>query len=467
MRSNQPAAVRGLTALPTNIIICPDDSNWPPDHAELDGAPFRNQFNGLKTLIDAQATLLSLSPAIAGRWKCLTCRRSLENIMLIFHGKLIMKTHWVKLMVIGAGLLLSGVVHAQYTFTTNNGAITITGFTGSGNVTIPSSTNGYPVTIIGTNAFLSCNTLTNVVIPNSVTNIGDYAFGYCYRMTNATLGNGVISIGANGFYFCTNLNNVTIPASVTSIGDNSFGSCSVLTNIGVVGANTYFTNSGGVLFNKTMTTLVQYPGGLGGSYTISNSVTKIGNYAFGNCQNLTGITIGTNVAIIGNKAFQYCSSLSSVTIPSSVTNISPDAFIYCYGLTSFSVNAANPSYTSADGVLFNKAMTALVVCPGGLPLYNYVISNTVVSIGASAFQGNSGPTSITIPTNVTSIGDLAFVNCFRLTSVTIAASVTNIGNSAFLSCSALTSIAVDANNLSCASAGGVFERVHFTGPLIC
>src|SRR3982751_691556 len=78
--------------------------------------------------------------------------------------------------------------HAQFTFTTNSGAITITKYTGpGGDVTIPSTINGLPVTTIGSGAFWQCFTLLNVTIPNTVTNIGYLAFDHCIAMTNVTL----------------------------------------------------------------------------------------------------------------------------------------------------------------------------------------------------------------------------------------------------------------------------------------
>ena len=84
-------------------------------------------------------------------------------------------------------LLFPVAVQAQFTFVTNSGAITITGYTGSGgNVTIPSTTNGYPVTTIGASAFNHQGTLTNLTIPNSVTSIGDHAFEFCSGLTNLT-----------------------------------------------------------------------------------------------------------------------------------------------------------------------------------------------------------------------------------------------------------------------------------------
>lgn len=124
---------------------------------------------------------------------------------------------------------------AQFTYTTNNGAITITGYTGffsDGQVTIPSTINGYPVTAIGTNAFYLHVSVTDVTIPDTVTNIGDGAFLNCISLTN-----------------------VTIPGSVTRIGDQAFAYCA-LTSIAVSTANPNYASAGGVLFNKTLTTPV-------------------------------------------------------------------------------------------------------------------------------------------------------------------------------------------------------------------
>ena len=74
---------------------------------------------------------------------------------------------------LGVLLFAASAAHAQFTYTTNNGAITITGYTGSGGaVTIPNMIDGLPVTDIGTNAFQNSG-LTSVTIPDTVTNIED------------------------------------------------------------------------------------------------------------------------------------------------------------------------------------------------------------------------------------------------------------------------------------------------------
>jgi hypothetical protein len=118
-------------------------------------------------------------------------------------------------------------LQAQWDYTTNNGTITITGYTGpGGDVVIPGTINvgglDLPVTSIGDWAFSSKTSLTNITIPNSVTNIGDFAFSWCSGLSNVTIGNGVTSIGGHAFFSCTSLTSVAIPNSVTNIANYAF-----------------------------------------------------------------------------------------------------------------------------------------------------------------------------------------------------------------------------------------------------
>ena len=168
------------------------------------------------------------------------------------------------------------VVQAQdFTYVTNKGTITITGYTGPGGaVTIPSTTNGLPVTSIGDNAFAWLGNPTSVTISDSVTNIGVAAFSYS-PITSVILPNRLTSIKASTFQ-ATWLTNVTIP----------------------------------------------------------NSVTSIGSYAFGGCERLTNVTLGNGVSSILNDAFDGCSTLTSVTVPNSVRSIDMATFANCPSLTS-------------------------------------------------------------------------------------------------------------------------------------
>jgi BspA type Leucine rich repeat region (6 copies) len=280
--------------------------------------------------------------------------RKFQNLTKSIKGT-ILKTKLNCLFIALALLELPMLVQAQFSYTTNSGAITIKYYTGSGGaVVIPASTNGYPITSIGNYAF-SQSSLTSVTIPNSITNIGLAAFGYCYILTTVTIPNSVISIGDGAFLECSSLASVAIPNNVTSIGYQAFVLCTRLTNITVDVSNPAYSSLNSVLFDKAQATLIQFPAGLGGGYIISNSVTSIGDEAFAysdnltsvtipnsvisiggsafdHCTSLTNVTIGNSVISIGDSAFGECASLTSVTIPASVTNIGPNAFYYCTSL---------------------------------------------------------------------------------------------------------------------------------------
>ena len=291
-------------------------------------------------------------------------------------------------------------------------------------VTIPNS-----VTTIRECAFDSCYSLTSVKIGNSVTTIGVCAFRYCNSLTSVTIPNSVTTIGGGAFDGCRSLTSVTIPNSVTTIGEGgAFDGCRSLTSIDVASGNLNYSSKDGVLFDKNKSTLIQYPiGNKRTEYTIPNSVTTIGSYAFDDCSNLTSVTIPNSVTTIGKYAFSSCSGLTSVTIGNSVTTIGEHAFSGCSGLTSVTI----PNSVTTIGEY------AFEFCSG---LTSVTIPNSVTTIGESAFSGCRSLTSVTIPNSVTTIGKYAFIYCRSLTSVTIPNSVTTIGDYAFYSCSSLKDV---------------------------
>ena len=304
------------------------------------------------------------------------------------------------------------------------------GCIGLTSVAIPTS-----VTSIVDSAFSGCIGLTGVAIPARVISIGNNAFYGCSGLTSVVITDGVTSLGSFVFAGCSGLTSVAIPSSVTSIGFNAFSGNRMMTSISVDAANPNYCSAGGVLFDKVRTLLIQYPLGEIGSYTVPEGVTSIGNYAFFGCIGLTSVAIPSSVTSIGNNAFQGCSGLTSVAIPASVTSIGNYVFSGS-GVTSIVVDAANPNYSSAGGVLFNKLRTLLIQCSIGVR-GSYTVPDGVTSIGNNAFQGCSGLTSVAIPSSVASIGDSAFGNCIGLMNVVIPASVTSIGNHAFQGCSGL------------------------------
>ena len=324
----------------------------------------------------------------------------------------------------------------------------------------------YGVTSIGKYAFRSCKNLTSVTMPNSLTSIGENSFDACIDLTSMIIPDSVKSIGEHAFYTCTSLKNVTIGNSLNMISNFVFVGCNSLENIMVDENNLNYSSIDGVLFNKKKTELILYPvGNSRNAYSIPNSVTSIGyyafwgctnlrnikipnnvesigDYAFYNCTSLTSVTIPNSVTSIGNNAFYGCSSLTSVTIPDSVTSIGYSALSSCTSLTSIEVSYDNENYSSVDGVLFDKDKTKLIQYPAGSNRTIYSIPNSVISIGSDAFVGCTSLTSVTIPNSVTSIGGSAFSGCTNLTSITIPDSVTSIGSYAFEDCTSLTSVTI-------------------------
>ncbi len=308
------------------------------------------------------------------------------------------------------------------------------------------------VKVIGDRAFCGCKSLTNINIPNSVTTIGRGAFSRCNSLTSITIPNSVVTIIGNPFYswygnlyneskafiyedhvlfnknkttliaYRAKETNYTIPNSVTTIGDWAFAGCDSLYSINIPNC---VTTIGKFAFSHCDSLT---------SINIPNSVTTIGDWAFGYCESLTNINIPNSVTTIGNLAFAYCDSLYSITIPNSVVTIIGNPFKEWHG------NLYNESkaFIYEDHVLFNKNKTTLIAYRAKET--NYTIPNSVTTIGDWAFAGCDSLYSINIPNCVTTIGEQAFWGCRSLVNINIPNCVTTIGRSAFKSCRSLTNI---------------------------
>ena len=145
-------------------------------------------------------------------------------------------------------------------------------------------------------------------------------------------------------------------------------------------------------------------------------VTSIGNRAFYGCTGLTSVNIPNSVTSIGDWAFSNCTALTSISIPNGVTSIGDIAFFDCTALTSINVDINNSTYSSENGVLFNKNKAKILTYPAGKK-GAYTIPNSVISIGDGAFYYCKGLTSITIPNSVTYIHYDAFSGCSALEDV--------------------------------------------------
>ena len=247
--------------------------------------------------------------------------------------------------------------------------------------------------IICDSAFSSCSSLSEIVIPSSVTSIGDSAFSGCYSLSE-----------------------IVIPSSVTNIGDWAFSGCDSLSEI-----------------------------------VIPSSVTSIGDHAFSGCASLSEIVIPSSVTSIGDSAFSWCSSLKYISIPKSVICLNGNPFAGWNG----KLECLSPNFVYEDDVLFNKDKSRIIsfrnrnvksyVVPSSVTsidrafswcrsLSEIVIPSSVTSIGDWAFYGCDSLLEIVIPSSVTSIGDCAFWDCYSLLEIVIPSSVTSIGDSAFNEC---------------------------------
>ena len=150
-------------------------------------------------------------------------------------------------------------------------------------------------------------------------------------------------------------------------------------------------------------------------FTIPNSVTSIGDYAFENCDSLTSVVIGNSVTSIGNEAFYNCTSLTKANYTGTI-----DQWVQI----SFSGSVSNPIYYAKNLYINGELVTQANI-------------TTATKINFYAFCNCTSLTSIVIGDSVTSIGASAFYNCTSLTSVVIPDSVTSIGSSAFYNCSKL------------------------------
>lgn len=284
----------------------------------------------------------------------------------------------------------------------------------SGDLIIPENAKdgeeSYTVIAIGDCAFCGCKDLISILIPSSINEIGKMAFKGCESLTSINIPNSVKLMGDYAFALCKKMTSASIGDSVSSISDSAFWGCSSLESV-----------------------------------NIPKSVTSICDYAFSNCSSLVSVTIPNSVIEIGRDAFFECSSLTSINIPNSVMAIGNYAFSYCYKLTNINVDDDNDYFCSNNGVLFNKDSTIIIQYPAGKVEKEYVIPNSVTTIGREAFCYNVNLNSIDIPDSVIEIWNAAFSNCSGLSSVIIPNSVCLIGDRAFRSCSGISSISIPNN----------------------
>ena len=294
----------------------------------------------------------------------------------------------------------------------------------------------YTVTKIGEQAFYSCNKMTSVIIPNSVTSIYKGAFRYCSGLVGSlTIPSSVRTIEDFAFFRCENLTSIIIPNTLTSIGNDAFAYCTGLSEVHISDLEAWCK----IQFNSNPLTYAHHlfiNGEELKNLEIPTSITSVGNYAFSGCSGLSSLKIHDSVTSIGWCTFYGCSGLTSLTIPNSVSSIDYGAFMNCSGLTGELLIPNSVSYIG--DAAFNNCKK----------LNSVLVSNSLTTIGNEVFSHCEEMRSLIIPQSIVAIGDYAFSYCESLTSIEIPNSVTSIGHKAFEHCTGLTSIKIPNSVLS-------------------
>ncbi len=278
-------------------------------------------------------------------------------------------------------------------------------------IVIPDTYNNLPVKAIAKKAFYHYESLTSIVIPDSITIIEEGAFEGCsnlieqengvsyvdtwaidcdYDVHSLTLREGTKGIANFAFGGYTALTSITIPDSLIAVGKYAFSNCHALTAVNYTGTVDTWAM---IEFIQIEDNPLWYAGhlyinGVEMTEITLTTATHIGSYAFANCTTLTSVTIGDSVTTIGKSAFWECDSLKNVTMGDGITTIGESAFLECHSLK------------------------------------NVTLGDGVTTIGESAFAYCYALTSIIIPDNVTSIETGAFYYCPKLIEVVNKSSLT-------------------------------------------
>lgn len=267
--------------------------------------------------------------------------------------------------------------------------------------------------IINMYSFDRCESLSQVNLPSTLKRIDIYAFYSIAISGELVIPDSVESIGNGNFSHCKNISKVIIGSSLKTIGYAAFEFSSNLKEFEVKSDNKYFSSQDGILYNKDKTTLLLLPEGF-----VANDFSIISGVK--NVSKLSGNLTGT------------------LYIPSSVSNISS----LPSGINRINVDENNLTYSSQDGILYNKDKTEVIKCPAGLNVNNLSLPDSVKIIGRDAFDDCKGITgNLKLGNGVEIIKDRAFYGCYNISgTVIIPESVINMGYSVFFQCNKIDSI---------------------------
>ena len=344
----------------------------------------------------------------------------------------------------------------------------------TGEIVIPDTVNGCPVTAIADRAFCECKYITDIKIPDTVETIGTSAFGGCSSIKELIIPQKVTAIGGSvagsatalesvtirgpietikyySFSGCTSLKNITLPDTVRSIEKEAFRGCTKLNNINFpenlesIGERAFYhAGVSMAILPDSLTYIAEEAFSECGELTevlIPRGVTTILKEAFYKCPKLEKVIINEGVVAIDVSAFAECAVLTDVSIGDSVTHISQNAFGKCYALKNVSfprslVYIGFGAFADCRSIETVSIQDALSIIDRGAFKNCYTLKTVELgkglkSVERSAFENCYALEDITLSEGLETIGNTAFMNCSSAKKIVVPESVTSIGTDAF------------------------------------
>lgn len=339
----------------------------------------------------------------------------------------------------------------------------------------------FPVQSIGECAFMNCDTLTELIMPDGLQVIGEFAFWGCYNLSEITIPARVTEIAEGTFMGCRSLAKVTFLGRVTSIGNDAFYGTRSLKHIDLPDS---LTSLGSGAFGQSHRDgetdrsggleEIVLPAGLtkieedtfNSCYDMRSvhflgKVTSIGDGAFCYTSSLLGIDLPESVCSIGKKAFSG-SGLQKILLPKDCVDVEPDAFASS-ALEAFEVDPGNTAFQAGeDGVLYSRDGKQLVLYPSSRQEAAYTVRPGTVEIGAYAFYGVRNLEHIILPDSLREIGDYAFAEQPKLKEVALPEGLEDISSEyTFFYCDSLTELSLP-STLRDISGSYVFSGIGIT-----
>ena len=339
-----------------------------------------------------------------------------------------------------------------------------------GDIVIPSTYNNLPVKEVEWAGFYGCTKITSVTLPCGITKIGSSAFETCSSLTNVVLNEGLAEIGYGAFMSCIKLEAIEIPSTVTKIGYDAFFRCTSLKEAALKDGLTEIGSR--AFYNCVSLTSIRVP----------DTVISLGSSAFSECSALKEIYIGKKVASLDSGLFHNCGALESLTLPyvgknadehgyladfftisttsqsylysfvpstlkdvtilDSCTSLSNHAFDGCDNVESMTLPfiGGNASENQFLGYIFGGASVEDNATAVPASLRKVTVGDGCKGIGDQAFLGCATLEEVSLGSGVEIIGWRAFRDCNSVESLVIPASVKTIGNSAFTNMESLLAI---------------------------